>query len=159
MAGHWKLNKLIVLYDDNGISIDGPTSISDSVDQVKRFKSAGWTAELIDGQDQKAIAAAITRAQKSNKPSLIALQDHDRLWRPDPGRHGKGPWRGAWRRRAQGRQGKARHFAGAILGARRGLKAWREAGSRGAAARTAWQAQFEQLGNRKRAEFERRLRQ
>jgi transketolase len=68
MAGHWKLNKMIVLYDDNGISIDGPTSIADSVDQVKRFKSAGWAAELIDGHDAKAIAAAITRAQKSNKP-------------------------------------------------------------------------------------------
>ena len=49
MAGHWKLNKLIVLHDDNGISIDGPLSIADSVDQVKRFKSAGWQAELIDG--------------------------------------------------------------------------------------------------------------
>ena len=74
LAGHWKLNKLIVLYDDNGISIDGPTSLSDSVDQVKRFKSAGWQAELIDGQDQQAIAAAITRAKKSNKPSLIACK-------------------------------------------------------------------------------------
>ena len=74
MAGHWKLNKLIVLYDDNGISIDGPTSIANSVDQVKRFKSAGWAAELIDGHDPKAIAAAITRAQKSNKPSLIACK-------------------------------------------------------------------------------------
>jgi len=74
LAGHWRLNKLIVLYDDNGISIDGPTSLADSVDQVKRFKSAGWAAELIDGQDQKAIAAAITRAQKSNKPSLIACK-------------------------------------------------------------------------------------
>ncbi len=74
MAGHWKLNKMIVLYDDNGISIDGPTSIADSVDQVKRFKSAGWAAELIDGHDPKAIAAAITRAQKSNKPSLIACK-------------------------------------------------------------------------------------
>ena len=51
LAGHWKLNKLIVLYDDNGISIDGPTSIADSVDQVKRFKSAGWQAERIDGHD------------------------------------------------------------------------------------------------------------
>ena len=40
-----KLNRLIVLYDDNGISIDGPLSIADSVDQVKRFKSAGWAAE------------------------------------------------------------------------------------------------------------------
>ena len=74
LAGHWKLNKLIVLYDDNGISIDGPTSLSDSVDQVKRFKSAGWAAELIDGQDQLAIAAAIMKAQKSNKPSLIACK-------------------------------------------------------------------------------------
>ncbi|HEY2246714.1 MAG TPA: 1-deoxy-D-xylulose-5-phosphate synthase N-terminal domain-containing protein, partial [Bradyrhizobium sp.] len=74
LAGVWRLNKLIVLYDDNGISIDGPTSLSDSVDQVKRFKSAGWAAELIDGQDQTAIAAAITRAQKSSKPSLIACK-------------------------------------------------------------------------------------
>src|SRR5881398_1598062 len=74
MAGHWKLNKLIVLYDDNGISIDGPISLADSVDQVKRFKSAGWAAELIDGQDQAAIAAAIARAQKSSKPSLIACK-------------------------------------------------------------------------------------
>src|ERR1700747_684126 len=74
LAGHWKLNKMIVLYDDNGISIDGPTSLADSVDQVKRFKSAGWAAEVIDGQDQKAIAAAIPRAQKSNKPSMIACR-------------------------------------------------------------------------------------
>src|SRR5215471_17983110 len=74
MAGHWKLGKLIVLYDDNGISIDGPTSISDSVDQVKRFKSAGWAAEKIDGHDQAAIAAAIARAQKSGKPTLIACR-------------------------------------------------------------------------------------
>ena len=44
LAGHLKLQKLIVLYDDNGISIDGPTSLSDNVDQVKRFESAGWAA-------------------------------------------------------------------------------------------------------------------
>ena len=68
MAGHWKLNKLIVLYDDNGMPIDGPTSIADLVDQVKRFKSAGWQAERIDGHDPQAIAAAIMRAQKSNSP-------------------------------------------------------------------------------------------
>src|SRR5512142_3293156 len=74
MAGHWRLNKLIVLYDDNGISIDGPTSLADSVDQVKRFKSAGWAAERINGQDAGEIAAAIARAQKSNRPSLIACK-------------------------------------------------------------------------------------
>src|ERR1700748_3579296 len=72
LAGVWRLNKLIVLYDDNGISIDGPASLSGSVDRVKRFKSAGWAAELIDGQDQAAIAAAITPAQKDHKAAVIA---------------------------------------------------------------------------------------
>ena len=63
LAGHLKLNKLIVLFDDNGISIDGPLSLSDSVDQVKRFEAAGWNASRIDGHDPEAIAAAIEKAQ------------------------------------------------------------------------------------------------
>src|SRR5271168_5180220 len=74
LAGHLKLNKLIVLYDDNGISIDGPTSLSDSVDQVRRFKSAGWQAELIDGHDPAAITLALEAAKKSDRPSLIACR-------------------------------------------------------------------------------------
>ena len=53
LAGHLKLNKLIVLFDDNGISIDGPLSLSDSVDQVKRFEAAGWDASRIDGHDPR----------------------------------------------------------------------------------------------------------
>src|SRR5574337_1329633 len=59
LAGHLKLNKLIVLFDDNGISIDGVLSLADSVDQVKRFEAAGWAATRIDGHDPAAIAAAI----------------------------------------------------------------------------------------------------
>ncbi|MGL4975340.1 MAG: 1-deoxy-D-xylulose-5-phosphate synthase N-terminal domain-containing protein, partial [Bosea sp. (in: a-proteobacteria)] len=74
LAGHQKLNKLIVLWDDNGISIDGPLSISDSVDQVARFKACGWRAERVDGHDPEAIEAAIRRAQKSSKPTLIACK-------------------------------------------------------------------------------------
>jgi transketolase len=74
LAGHLKLNRLIVLFDDNGITIDGKLSLSDSVDQVKRFESAGWHAERIDGHDPEAIAAAIARAQESDKPSLIACK-------------------------------------------------------------------------------------
>src|SRR5260221_12636033 len=74
LAGHLRLNRLVVLFDDNGISIDGPLSLSDSVDQVKRFEAAGWAAERIDGHDPAAIAAAITRAQKSDRPSLIACK-------------------------------------------------------------------------------------
>src|SRR6476660_1861701 len=58
-AGHLKLNRLIVLFDDNGISIDGPLALADSVDQVERFEAAGWSVSRIDGHDAVAIAAAI----------------------------------------------------------------------------------------------------
>ncbi|QWG17788.1 transketolase [Bradyrhizobium sediminis] len=158
MAGHWKLNKLIVLYDDNGISIDGPTSIADSVDQVKRFKSAGWAAERIDGHDPKAIAAAIARAQKSNKPSLIACKTTIGFGAPNKAGTAKvhGEALGADELKA------AKEKLGISLDPfsvpEDVLKAWRQAGSRSSAARKDWEAQFAQLGNRKRAEFERRMR-
>jgi transketolase len=158
LAGHWKLNKLIVLYDDNGITIDGPISLADSVDQVKRFKSAGWAAELIDGQDQQAIAAAITRAKKSNKPSLIACRTTIGYGAPNKAGTAKahGEALGADELKA------AKEKLGISLEPFSVpddvLKAWREAGSRGAAARKEWEARFAELGNRKRAEFERRLR-
>ena len=158
LAGHWKLNKLIVLYDDNGISIDGPTSLSDSVDQVKRFKSAGWQAELIDGQDQQAIAAAITRAQKSNKPSMIACKTTIGFGAPTKAGTNKahGEALGAAELKA------AKENLGISLEPFSVpddvLKAWREVGSRGATARMEWEARLAELGNRKRAEFERRLR-
>ncbi|MCS3764655.1 transketolase [Bradyrhizobium centrosematis] len=158
MAGHWKLNKLIVLYDDNGISIDGPTSIADSVDQVKRFKSAGWAAEKIDGHDQAAIADAITRAKKSNKPTLIACRTTIGFGAPHKAGTSKvhGEALGADELKA------AKENLGISLEpftvAEDVLKAWRAAGSRGAAARQEWEARLGELGSRKRAEFERRLR-
>src|SRR5258707_11333300 len=74
LAGHLKLNKLIFLYDDNGITIDGPITLSDNVDQVARFKAHGWNAVHVDGHDQKAIAAAIIQAQASDRPSMIACK-------------------------------------------------------------------------------------
>ncbi len=74
MAGHLKLNKLIVLFDDNGISIDGALSLSDSVDQVKRFEACGWNSWRIDGHDPAAIAAALEKAQSSDKPVMIACK-------------------------------------------------------------------------------------
>lgn len=74
MAGHLKLSKLIFLYDDNGISIDGPLTLADSVDQVARFKAHGWNAVQIDGHDPVAIAKAIKEAQSSDRPSLIACK-------------------------------------------------------------------------------------
>ena len=74
LAGHLKLKKLIVLFDDNGISIDGPLALADSVDQVKRFEAAGWAATRIDGHDPAAIAAALEAAKTSERPSLIACR-------------------------------------------------------------------------------------
>ena len=74
LAGHLKLSRLIVLFDDNGISIDGPLSLSDSVDQVKRFEAAGWAATRVDGHDPQAIAQAIERAKASDRPSMIACK-------------------------------------------------------------------------------------
>jgi transketolase len=74
LAGHLKLNRLIVLFDDNGISIDGPTSLSESTDVTKRFEAYGWNAVRVDGHDAQAVAAALQKAQTSDKPVLIACK-------------------------------------------------------------------------------------
>ncbi|TVS91454.1 transketolase [Wolbachia pipientis] len=74
LAGHLKLNKLIALFDDNDISIDGTTCLSCSDDVKKRFSAYGWNVDKIDGHDFDAISLAIERAQKSEKPSLICCK-------------------------------------------------------------------------------------
>ena len=158
LAGHWKLNKLIVLYDDNGISIDGPLSIADSVDQVKRFKSAGWQAELIDGQDRQAIAAAITRAQTSNKPSMIACKTTIGYGAPTRAGTAKAHGEALGADELKGAKEKLGIALEPFSVPPDVLKSWREVGARGAAAREEWEARFAALPARKRTEFERRLR-
>ena len=74
MAGHFKLGRLIVLWDDNDISIDGNTDIATSTNQLARFKAAGWQVTRVDGHDSDAVSAAIDVAKKSRKPSLIACK-------------------------------------------------------------------------------------
>ncbi len=74
LAGHLKLNKLIVFWDNNNISIDGPVSLADNTDQVARFQASGWNASHIDGQDPEAIAYAIEAARHSDKPTMIACK-------------------------------------------------------------------------------------
>ena len=158
LAGHLQLNKLIVLYDDNGISIDGPTSLSDNVDQVKRFESAGWAAMLIDGHDPAAIAEAIEAAKKSARPSLIACRTTIGFGAPT--KAGKASAHGS----ALG--------AEEIKGAREKLgwtfapfeiptailEAWRAAGARGKPERLAWKERLAASDPLHHAEFERRLR-
>jgi transketolase len=158
MAGHWRLNKLIVLYDDNGISIDGPLSLADSVDQVKRFKSAGWQAEHVNGQDQEAIAAAITRAQKSNKPSMIACKTTIGFGAPTKAGTNKAHGEALGAEELKAAKIKLGIAPEAFSVPADVLKEWRDAGSRGAAARKEWEMRMATLSNRKRAEFDRRLR-
>ena len=74
LAGHLKLNKLIVLWDDNEICIDGPTSMTVNDDQSARFAALGWNTDRVDGHNEAAIHAAIAKAQKSDKPTLIACR-------------------------------------------------------------------------------------
>jgi transketolase len=158
LAGVWKLNKLIVLYDDNGISIDGPISIADSVDQVKRFKACGWAAELIDGQDQAAIAAAITRAQKSSKPTMIACRTTIGYGAPTKAGTAKAHGEALGAEELKAAKEKLGISLEPFSVPDDVLQAWREAGRRGAPERTEWEGRMAEMGPRKRAEFERRLR-
>src|SRR5712672_965349 len=75
LAGHLGLGRLIVLFDDNGISIDGPTSLSTSDDHKKRFAAAGWHVQAVDGHDPDAVTRAIRKARNvTDKPSMIACK-------------------------------------------------------------------------------------
>jgi transketolase len=157
LAGHLRLNRLIVLFDDNGISIDGALSLSDSVDQIKRFEAAGWNAWRIDGQDQAAIAAALEKAQGSDRPVLIACKTQIGFGAPN--KAGKASSHGS------------PLGADEIKGAREKLgwphapfevpaeilSAWRQAGARSKGAHAEWRKRLAALEPGKRGEFERRM--
>jgi transketolase len=157
LAGHLKLNKLIVLFDDNGISIDGAISLSDSVDQVKRFEAAGWASERIDGHDHKAIADALARAQKSDRPTMIACKTIIAFGAPTKAgsekSHGSplGAEEIAGARKKLGWDAPPFEIPDDIL------TAWRTAGSRGATAGAEWDKKFAAKDATVRAEFERRM--
>ena len=74
LAGHLRLNKLTVLWDDNHISIDGDTALSTSDDMLKRFAAYGWATKRVDGHDPAQVAAALSMAMRSKKPTLIACR-------------------------------------------------------------------------------------
>lgn len=155
LAGHLGLNKLIVLYDDNGISIDGPTSLSYTENAAQRFEAYGWAIQQIDGHDPAAIRGAIAAAQNSNKPSLICCKTTIGLGSPN-------------------KAGSASSH-GAPLGAEdiQGVRdfyqwphapfeipvdvlaAWRAIGIRGASLRKAWQGRHDFAAQR--AEFDNAL--
>lgn len=157
LAGHLKLNKLIVLWDDNEISIDGPTSLSVSDDQLKRFEASNWATIRVNGHDADAVAAAIAAAQKSDKPVLIACRTVIGYGAPTKAgtaaTHGS-PLGGD---EIKGAREKLNwpHAPFEIPDAV--LKSWRSVGAAGAATQADWAKLFAALPAEQRAEWERRF--
>ena len=158
LAGHLKLNKLVVLFDDNGISIDGPLSLSDSVDQVKRFEAAGWAATRVDGHDPEAIAKAITAAQASARPSLIACRTTIGFGAPSKAGTEKSHGSPLGADEIKGARERLGWPEPAFVIPADVLALWRNAGKAGKAAHQSWNDRFAATASARRAEFERRLR-
>jgi transketolase len=154
LAGHLKLNRLIVLYDDNGISIDGSTSLSDSTDTLMRFEAMGWAASRVDGMDANAVAAALEAAQSSDRPVLIACKTVI----------GYGAPKRAGTSKAHGEALGAEEIAGAraALGwpyppfeiPPELMSGWRAAGARGSDARKAWESRLAASPSASRVSFD-----
>ena len=104
LAGHLKLGRLIVLFDDNQISIDGPTSLAVSDDQLERFAASHWHVARVDGHDPEAVALAIENARAvTDRPSLIACRTIIGYGAPKKAGHGVHPRLAARRRGDRGR--------------------------------------------------------
>ena len=142
LAGHLGLGKLIVLFDDNGISIDGPTSLTVSDDQPARFAACGWHVLSVDGHDPDAIAAALTEAGQTGKPSLIAAKTT--IGHGSPNKGGTAGSHGAplgAEEIALARETLSWPHAPFVI-PEDILQAWRAIGARGAVARAAWEARL-----------------
>ena len=155
LAGHLGLGKLIVFWDDNDISIDGPTSMTVSDDQVARFKAAGWDAQACDGHDPAAVAACIAAAQASDQPSLIACKTTIAFGSPNKGgtAAAHGAALGADEIAATRKQLGWDH--GPFEVPQDIMAAWRLAGARAAKAAADWQIRLDASANK--AEFQRRI--
>ncbi|MEO1657337.1 MAG: transketolase [Pseudomonadota bacterium] len=143
LAGHLKLSKLIVLWDDNGISIDGAVSLSDSTNQIDRFNASGWMTMSVDGHDMDAVDAALTKAKTSDRPVLIACKTT--IGRGAGAKAGSASSHGAplgddalkAAKESLGWTAEPFTVPDEILAA------WRETGRRGAQERAAWEARCE----------------
>ena len=152
LAGRHELSKLIVLWDNNNITIDGTVELSDRTDQIKRFKASGWTTHECDGHDAADIDRAITEARKTGKPALVACKTHIAIGSSaqDTSKgHGAltDPELIKDAREAYGWPHAAFEIPPMIK------KQWEEIGARGAADREQWESRFATLSDRNQGEF------
>ncbi len=157
LAGHLRLNKLIVLWDNNDITIDGYVSLADSTDQVARFKAYGWNTIEIDGHDPEAVAKAIAAAQDSDLPTFIACKTTAGYGAPTragkPKAHG-GPY-GA--EEAEGTRKDLHWDHEAFTIPNQIMDDWRLAGLRSTKLRVDWEAKLEALEADQASDFKRRI--
>lgn len=154
IAGRQQLGKLIVLWDNNNITIDGTVELSDRTNQVQRFKASGWQVLEIDGHDPEAIDAALSAAKKSKKPSMIACKTHIAL-----GHAAQDTSKGHGALTDKEQLKAAKEAYGAPLGdfeVPADIKAqWEAIGARGAADRAAWETRFAEISKQKQDRFNR----
>ncbi|NOZ66752.1 MAG: transketolase, partial [Alphaproteobacteria bacterium] len=157
MAGHLKLGKMIVLWDDNEICIDGSTHATTSDDQIARFAASGWHTQAINGHDPEEIDAAIAAAKQDDRPSMIACRTTIGYGAPTKqgtsGVHGAplGPEEIAAARKMLNWPYAPFDIPDDILGA------WRTAGGRAQDVSQQWKADFDNLEDSIKADFNRRL--
>ena len=150
LAGTLKLSKLVVLWDDNGISIDGKVDIATATDQIARFKAAGWNTWAVDGHDADAVEAAIAEARKSDKPAFIACKTIIGYGAPNRGgtakAHGEalGDEEIALAREQLVWKSEPFELPEAVV------KGWREVGIRGREVRETWEKRLASSADRER---------
>lgn len=146
LAGHLRLDRLTVLWDDNRITIDGDASLSTSDDQLARFAASGWATERVDGHDPAAVGAALTAARTAGRPTLIACRTTIGRGAPNVAgtHHVHGAPLGADERSAMAEALDWPHPP--FVMPQRLLEMWRGAGRRGGAAREEWEARVGSRG-------------
>ncbi|WP_299882051.1 transketolase [uncultured Sulfitobacter sp.] len=156
LAGRHQLSKLIVLWDNNNITIDGPLTLSDRTDQVGRFAAAGWHTIEIDGHNPDEIDAALTEAKGSDLPTMIACKTHIAL-----GHAAQDTSKGHGALTDPDQLQAAKEAYGVKTGPFEipsDVKtAWEEIGKRGTAERRAWEERFDKMSRNKRETFNRAL--
>ena len=152
LAGRQNLSNLIVLWDDNNITIDGPVDLSDKTDQIQRFRASGWHVQAIDGHDPKAIDTALNIARQTERPSMIACKTHIALGHAAQDTS-KG--HGALTDAEQLADAKAtygwNHGAFEIPADVRAD--WKAIGARGTVERLDWEARFKNLSRSRQSQF------
>jgi transketolase len=147
LAGHLKLSKLIVLWDDNHISIDGSTDLSTSTDQVLRFTAAGWNVARIDGHDEKQITDALATARaKSDRPWLIACRTTIGFGAPTRAGTSKAHGEPLGAEEIAGARAKLNWPYPPFVVPEPILAEWRKVSTRGAAAHAEWSARLAASG-------------